>query len=139
LSGRLPRTAIQLSRYAVVGLLSNGIAFGLYLVITALGVGPKAGMTLVYALGVAQTFVFNRRWSFGHRGTQGPAFVRYCLAYVFGYAFNVVVLMILVDRLALPHRLVQAVTIPTLAVLLFLAQKYWVFADTRPAAVPAAD
>jgi putative flippase GtrA len=126
------RTAVQLFRYVTVGLLSNGVAFALYLVITTAGVGPKVAMSIVYLLGVAQTFIFNRRWSFGHRGTQGPAFVRYCLAYAAGYALNVIVLVVLVDRLGWPHQFVQGAMIPTLAVVLFLAQKLWVFAERAP-------
>ena len=47
----------------VVGLVSNGIGYLLYLGITAAGVGPKLAMTILYVIGVMQSFIFNKGWS----------------------------------------------------------------------------
>jgi putative flippase GtrA len=118
---------IQLSRYAVVGLTSNAVGYLLYLLLTYAGMGHKTTMTLLYAVGVAQTFYFNRRWSFSHDGQVSSAFVRYLTAYALGYVFNLAVLMILVDRWGWPHQWVQGVMIFVLAGMLFLMQRYWVF------------
>lgn len=117
----------QFVRYATVGLASNLVLYLAYLALTAAGVGTKLAMTLLYVLGVVQTFAFNKRWSFRHGGMRGPAFVRYCASYALGYLVNLVALMVLVDRLGLPHQIVQGVLILALAILLFLLQKYWVF------------
>jgi putative flippase GtrA len=119
-----------LVRYGIVGLLSNAVGFLLYLGITAAGMEPKLAMTVLYAVGVAQTFFFNKRWSFRHGGTHGPAFVRYCLSYVLGYLINLVALFIFVDQLGYPHQIVQGVLVLSLAVMLFLLQKFWVFRST---------
>jgi hypothetical protein len=59
-------------------------------------------MSLLYALGVIQTFYFNKTWSFRHGGTHGPAFIRYCISYGLGYLFNLAALHVLVDRLGTP-------------------------------------
>lgn len=122
------KTYIQLARYAIVGLLSNALGYLLYLAITALGMEPKLAMTLLYIIGTLQTFFFNRKWSFSHNGAfQGP-FFRYVLAYAFGYLLNLAVLLILVNWAHWPHQIVQGVMIFILAAMLFLLQKYWVFA-----------
>jgi len=118
---------VQLSRYAVVGLASNAFAFLLYLVLTYVGMGHKTAMTLLYAVGVAQTFYFNRKWSFGHNGVISSAFLRYIAAYAFGYVFNLVMLLLLVDQWGWPHLWVQGTMIFVLAGMLFLLQRYWVF------------
>lgn len=121
---------IQLARYAIVGLLSNVFGYLLYLAITALGMEPKLAMTLLYIIGTLQTFFFNRKWSFSHDGAfQGP-FIRYILSYAFGYLLNLAALLILVDWVHWPHQIVQGVMIFILAAMLFLLQKYWVFAKT---------
>jgi putative flippase GtrA len=117
----------QLIRYGIVGVLSNAVGYLLYLAITAAGVEHKLAMTLLYAVGVAQTFFFNKRWSFRHGGTHGPAFVRYCMAYGLGYVINLLVLFVLVDHLGYPHQVVQGMMVLALAVMLFLLQKFWVF------------
>ena len=117
----------QMVRYGIVGFLSNAVGYLLYLAFTAAGMEPKMAMTLLYAAGVAQTFVFNKRWSFGHGGTYGHTFVRYCLSYALGYVLNLLALFVLVDRLGYPHQIVQGVLVLLLAVMLFLLQKFWVF------------
>ena len=127
----MKKTAGQFLRYATVGLVSNGVGFLLYLALTAAGMEHKIAMTLLYVLGVVQTFLFNKRWSFKHGGMHGPAFVRYCISYGLGYVLNLVVLIVFVDRFGYPHQIVQGVMVLSLAVMLFLLQKFWVFRTTR--------
>lgn len=117
----------QFIRYGLVGLISNAALYAGYLALSAAGVEPKLAMTLLYGVGVLQTFVFNKRWTFGHDGRHGTVFIRYCMAYGLGYVINLLVLMILVDHLGYPHQIVQGIMILALAVMLFLLQKFWVF------------
>ncbi len=117
----------QFFRYVLVGLASNTVLYGLYIALTWIGAEPKLAMTLLYAVGVAQTFVFNQRWSFGQVGLHTQAFARYCAAYSFGYVINFVGLLLLVDRLGYPHQWVQGIMVVLLALMLFALQKFWVF------------
>lgn len=125
-------TATQFLRFALVGLASNLVLYLLYLALTGLGIGIKLAMTLLYVVGVLQSFVFNRRWSFGHLGRRGPAFVRYVAAYGIGYVVNLLGLMLFVDWFGQPHQVVQGLLILTVAVLLFALHKFWVFAPVSP-------
>lgn len=118
----------QFIRYATVGLVSNVIGFLLYLVLTYAGMEHKLAMTLVYGVGVAQTFFFNKRWAFSYQGMSHTAFLRYVIAYVLGYALNFVMLWLAVDQFHLPHQWVQAVAIVVVAFSLFVLHRYWVFA-----------
>lgn len=127
---RSPHIHMQLLRYSLVGLASNLVLYFFYLGLTMAGIGHKTAMTLLYAVGVMQTFYFNRGWSFGHDGRVSTAFVRYVTAYALGYVFNLAMLMLLVDQWGWPHQWVQGVMIFALAGMLFLMQRYWVF---RPA------
>ena len=120
----------QFMRYATVGLASNLVLYLAYLALTAAGIESKLAMSLLYVLGVVQTFAFNKRWSFRHGGVRGATFVRYCASYALGYLINLGVLLVFVDRLGYPHQAVQGVMILALAILLFLLQKYWVFRPT---------
>ena len=121
------RITTQAFRYGIVGLVSNLALYLGYLVLTWAGMGPKLAMSLLYGLGVLQTFFFNKRWSFEHEGATHVAFLRYIGAYAFGYVLNLTVLMLLVDRMGLPHQWVQGVMIIVLAGMLFLLQRYWIF------------
>jgi putative flippase GtrA len=123
----MSRSFFQFIRYAAVGMASNGVGFVLYLLMTALGFGPKVSMSLLYTVGVLQSFIFNKKWTFNHHGDQTVAFLRYFLIYGFGYFINLGALIIFVDRFGYPHHLVQGAMIPVIAVLLFVMQKIWVF------------
>lgn len=124
----------QVLKYGIVGLMSNLVLYLCYLGLTALGTGHKSAMTLLYVIGVMQTFYFNRGWTFSHDGHVTSAFVRYVITYALGYGLNLATLLLLVDVWGWPHQVVQGVTILVLAGILFLLQRYWVFPESR--AVP---
>lgn len=129
----LNAAAGQFARFAVVGVVSNAALFLMYLLMTQLGLGHKLAATVAYVLGVLQTFVFNRSWSFRHPGRPGPALGRYVATYALGYAVNIVGLCLFVDLAGLQHQWVQGVMIVTVAACLFLLQKFWVFPDAGEA------
>jgi len=120
-------TRLQLLRYAIIGVAANASLYAAYLVLNALGVGHLLAMTVTYCTSVLCTFLFNRRWTFDHRGKLPAAAMRYGLVYVLGYIFNFGALALLVDGIGLPHAPVMAALIIISAALIFLAQKYWVF------------
>lgn len=119
--------SLQVIRFGIVGLSSNLILYLLYLGLTSLGLAPKLAMSILYVVGVLQTFVVNKKWTFHHHGHFSAAFTRYVGSYVIGYLINLSILMVMVDRLGYPHQLIQGLTILMLAVFLFSLQKMWVF------------
>lgn len=120
-------TGRQIMRFTVVGLVSNGVLFMLYLALVRAGLSPVGAMSIAYALGVAQTFAFNRRWTFSHAGPRLAPLARYLVTYALGYVINLVILALLVGRLGWAHQWVQAAAILVVAVLVFALQKHWVF------------
>ena len=118
---------MEFIRYMVVGLTSNFILYAVYIGLTELGMVPKFAMSLLYGMGVIQTFIFNKRWSFRFEGATTPALMRYVTAHAICYAINLGALVLLVDQRGLPHQWVQGVMIFVIAVILFLAQRYWIF------------
>ena len=125
----MKNTLTQAVRFALVGLASNALGFCWYLLLTWLGMGPKAAMSVLFLLGTLQTFLFNKRWSFQYGGNDKLVLLRYLAAYGLGYMLNLAMLIVLVDHANLPHAPVQAVMIGVVAVMMFLLQKFWVFAS----------
>jgi putative flippase GtrA len=123
-------TAGEFGRFAVVGVVSNVVVFVLYLFMTQTGLGHKIAATLAYALGVLQTFILNRSWSFRDQGAVAPALGRYVAAYGLGYVANIAGLVILVDLAGYAHQWVQGGLVIIVAVLLFGLQKFWVFRES---------
>ena len=129
-------TAIEILRFGVVGLGSNALLYLLYLAATAVGVEPKVAVSLIYLVGVLQTFILNKRWTFQHEGHVRRTAARYWVAYAFSYAANMVLLIIFVDIAGFDHRVVQGVLIAVIGLVLFALQKYWVF-GTLPVRGPS--
>ena len=121
----------QLIRYTIVGFTSNIILYMIYLLLTYLGAWHIAAMTLLYCLGVTQTFIFNKNWVFGHHGKSTPVFRRYIISYAIGFTINLFSLWVSVDLIGFNHQWAQAIILPTVAVTIFLMHKYWVFCPTN--------
>jgi putative flippase GtrA len=120
---------VQGTRFAIVGIASNLVLYLFYLLITTFGLGYKIAMTLVYVISVTQTFVLNANWTFERRGSRASP-VKYGLAYGACYLINMSALIVLVDRVGLPHQVVQGAMILVIAVVMFLLQKFWVFTSS---------
>ena len=118
----------QLVRYGLVGVTSNALAFGVYVLITALGVPPAAAMTIVYITAASISFFANRRVTFAHRGSVWGAAGKYVVAHALGYLINLGILVVLVDVLGYSHIWVQALAIFVVAAYLFVTFKLVVFA-----------
>jgi putative flippase GtrA len=120
----------QLIRYAIVGLVSNGLLYLLYLGLTAIGVVPKVAMTIAYVIGTGQTFYVNRAWSF-NSSVGGSAFLYYATVYAAAYEVQWISMWKFIDQLGYPHQLVVFVQTFVVAGLIFLALRAWVFRDVR--------
>lgn len=114
-------------RFAVVGVGSNLSLYLLYLLVTWLGIGHKTAMTGLYLVGMVQTFMLNRVWTFDYKGKIGGAMRRFIVAYALGYMVNFGMLRLFVDAMSLPHQAVQALAIFVVAVMMFMLQRRWVF------------
>ena len=124
----------QFARWAVVGLLTNGVLYVVYLALTRSLMKPPAAMSVVYLIGVILSFIGNRNWAFKHSGRADAALARYVAAYAVGYLVNLAGLQFGVAVCRLPHEIVQGVMIFIVAALTFLMQKFYVFADSSSSA-----
>ena len=123
----MDRTVIQLIKYGIIGLTTNTAGYLLYLGTTHMGITPVLAMTLLYALGATIGFVGNRKLTFAHTGSILGSGARYILTHLAGYALNLGILVIFVDRLGYPHQVIQAAAILIVAAFLFIMFKVFVF------------
>jgi putative flippase GtrA len=114
-------------RYVAIGLSLNAVLYAAYLLLTWRVMGSQGAMTITFTAGVLLSFIGNRKWSFEHRGKAWPSLIRYCIAYLIGYALNFFMLSFFVDRLGYPHQLVQAAAVIAVAGFLFLMLNFFVF------------
>ena len=119
-------------RFGIVGLASNVVLYLLYLLFTGIGYGHKTVMTVLFVMGIIQTFNVNKRWTFKYQGFEKSILAKYVMIYGGAYITNFFGLMLFVDYLSFPHMIVQAIMVCILAILLFMLQRYWVFRNPNP-------
>jgi len=117
----------QYIKFMTVGIISNVVLYLLYILITSQSVGHKGAMTIVYILGVVQTYLFNKRWTFNHKSSNSYTSLKYLSVYGAGYLLNLLILIIFVDTFFLSHIVVQGFAIIVVAIFSFFSQKKWVF------------
>jgi len=117
----------ELLKYGLSGVLSNGIGYTVYLLLTYFGVAPKTTMSLLYFTAMSIGFFLNKALTFSYAGSALACGLRYLLAHAAGYLINLAMLIFFVDRLGYAHQVVQAVAIFVVAGFLFLAFKFFVF------------
>jgi putative flippase GtrA len=88
----IPRaTLVKFVRYALVGLSSTLLDFGLLAALTdGAGWKPLAANPVCFALGVTNSFVWNRRWTFPEAGDREPLgqYARFVLVNLIGVSIN---------------------------------------------------
>jgi len=127
-------SASRLLRFGLVGIASNIAGYLVYLLLTGIGGTPKLTMTVLYGVGATIGFIGNREFTFAHQGSVFKAVIRYILTQCVGYLINLVILIVMVDHLGYSHQWVQAVAILVVAMYLFLAFRYFVFAPANAVA-----
>lgn len=117
----------QALRFVAVGAVSNIFLYMMYIFLTRIGLGHKTAMILLFVVGAAQNFTFNKRWVFRCEGLMRTALLKYITIYMLAFIINLASLFVLVDIYSYPHQIVQAIMIVGIALMLFLLQKFWVF------------
>lgn len=126
---RKPANWLQLLRFGAVGgsgYVVNIIVFTL--AVHALDLGHLVAATLAFLVAVSNNFMLNRHWTFdagaGHAGFQAARFFAVSLC---AFAFNLVVLELLITRGGLPEVPAQALAVIAATPLSFVGNKLWSF------------
>jgi putative flippase GtrA len=118
-----------LTRFILVGVISNGVAFVAYLLL-ALVIQPVVAMTFLYGVGFIVSFIGNRSFTFNHKSALVPTVLRFTLMHLVLYTLRYSMFDYFVAYLCLPHQLVQAALTVILAILSYTASKRFVFQTT---------
>ena len=118
--------ASQVVSFGIIGVINNVALYGVYLLLTFLGLNVLLAMTLVFCGGVLLSWLLNGRFTFKRRLTSINA-KRMGVAYVVAYVANALLLGVSHYVFSLPHEVIQGVIMVLLAVGLFFAQRHWVF------------
>ncbi len=107
----------RLARYGLVGLFTNGSIYLLFLAMIWTGIYPVLASGLCYGLGVALSYLLNRRWTFNSQGKHRQDLPRFVLAYGVGLLVTLVSMWGLIRVMA--PELAQLVTVGVTAISIY--------------------
>ena len=127
---RRPANWLELVRFGVVGASGYVVNLVVFSVaVHAMDAHYRLAATAAFVVAVANNFFWNRHWTFrarhGHAGFQAARFLTVSVA---AFAFNLLVLELLIAGLDAPEVPAQAVAIIAATPLSFLGNKLWSFA-----------
>jgi putative flippase GtrA len=117
----------QLGKFLSVGVLN--MLVGLLVIYACkwfFHAGDVTANALGYGAGLVNSFALNSRWTFGYRGPQLPAIVKFLAVALVAYAMNLLTVLLLI-RYGVDSYLAQALGIPPYTLTTYLASKLFVF------------
>ncbi len=117
----------RLLKFGTVGLAQNALCFVGYLALEPALQSHTWAMTVAYVAGLSLAYLGNSIWTFEARSRNATALPRFVTLYALGYAWSLLVHLVLVDEVGMHHALVQAITIVTCAAMMYAGQRLWVF------------
>jgi putative flippase GtrA len=116
----------QFIRFVIVGCGNTAITLVTYSIALGAGLRYLPAGALAYALGGVNGFVFNRRWTFAHRGNILPAAARYAAIQAAGIVLNLLLLRGVV-ALGVPHAAAEIAAIAPVTLMTFALNRAWAF------------
>ena len=116
----------QIASYSLVGVMNTLITAITIVVLTLLGVEPVLSNAAGFGLGLLNSFIMNKRYTFqsAAEGSMLPFLVSFGIA----YGLNLVVLVVSSPLASLNVLIPQAAGMLTYNVVFFVLMKLWVFA-----------
>jgi putative flippase GtrA len=123
------QTLIQLVKYSLVGASNTLITFVTYVSLMAAGVDYLLASAIGYAVGSANSYLLNYRWTFDARGvSHRQTLSRFAVVQGFGISANLGLIYLLVDGLGFAKAPAQGLVTLLVLAITFLMNRIWAFA-----------
>ena len=126
----MPRrqTLTQLVKYSLVGASNTLITFVVYVSLMAAGVDYLLASAIGYAVGSANSYLLNYRWTFDARGvSHRQTLSRFAVVQGFGISSNLGLIYALVDGLGFAKAPAQGLVTLLVLAITFLMNRIWAF------------
>jgi putative flippase GtrA len=130
LAARLPLWLRQAAKFGSVGVLNTLLDLALYFVFTRwLGLGdqPAVAKAISYSVGVLNSFLLNRVWTFQAGGSSWASLIPFVLSSLVGLAINTGMLQLCLKTLNLPEIIAIGLATASSLIWNFLVSKYFIF------------
>jgi putative flippase GtrA len=122
----------QAIKYGLVGVGNTLLSLAvIWVMMKPLGYGAVSSNITGYAVGVLNSFVWNKRWTFRSQATWLGSALRFGLVFGVCYALQLGLLLYLDKRLAIDKYYNQIIAMAFYTVINFLLNKYFTFREQK--------
>ncbi|MBO9597016.1 MAG: GtrA family protein [Cohnella sp.] len=122
-----------MAKYALVGIVNTGVDFAVFCALVyAAGLGSALSQTISYGAAIANSYVWNRVWTFQVKQRQhGGAVIRFVIVNALSFAAATAVLLGL-EQAGLEAAMAKACSVGVSLVVNYAGYKLWVFRGDTP-------
>jgi len=118
----------QFVKFGIVGVSNTLLSFAVYaLLLKVFGLWYIAASAIAFAVGAANGFLWNRRWTFREHVGDALTPVRWFVVQGCGLLLNLGLVYLFVEHVALDKLIGQACATAIVTVLTFFANRAWTF------------
>jgi putative flippase GtrA len=118
---------VQFLKFGAVGILNTLITIGTYSVLVYFNLNYITANVIGYALGVLNSYYWNKNWVFGTNQTQKSMFIKFVLVNLITLGFNTLILYLLVQHAGLNLFLSQLIATGIGLLFNYILNKKWTF------------
>jgi putative flippase GtrA len=118
----------RVARFLAVGLLNTFVGLAtIYSCKWFLGTGDVISNVIGYAVGLTNSFIWNRRWTFAHSGAVLPAAVKFVVVFLGAYFLNLATMLTAIHVFDVNSYLAHAIATVPYTALFYLGSRFLVF------------
>ena len=121
----------MLSRFSIVGILNTLIDFVTFTIINSwFGINYTTSQISGYSVGVVNSFIFNKNWTFEHRNTNKKTvheFLQFIIINLISLIVTIICMKFLIKDFAINVYIAKIIVTLVAQITNFIAYKLWVF------------
>lgn len=123
------KNSVQFVKFGLVGVLNTLVHYLVFLLLYRLaGLAVTVASAIGYMVGVANSFILNRRWTFRVSGSgAGSEFVKFTVVNIISMGINLLILQVVISLGGVIPEIAQVLAILCTLVVNFTGNKWWTF------------
>lgn len=121
----------QKIRFLIVGFINTVVGYGAYILLAYLGLHYNLAYTLSTIIGVTNSYIWNKYYTFQSKEKSVPEVIRFVCVYAVGYVINLFVLDILVDKLGVNQYIAGFFTLIVTTIISYVGHKFFSFKNMK--------
>lgn len=124
------REYVRIARFLIIGVLNTFVGLvTIYFCKWFLGSGDVISNVIGYAVGLTNSFAWNRRWTFAHSGAVLPAAARFVIVFLIAYFLNLATVLAAIHVFDVNSYLAHAIGIAPYTASFYVGSRWFVFRD----------